>query len=53
MKLYMNWKFAMSRLMTVADGYFSHPFGGYKNVNYAALPGHLALIARDLLAEEA
>lgn len=53
MKLYMNWKFAMSRLMTVADGCFLHPFGGYQNVNYAALPGHLAMIARALLVKEA
>jgi len=51
MKLYMNWKFALNRLMDVADGYFLHPFGGYRNVDYAALPGHLKSIAKDLLVE--
>jgi hypothetical protein len=52
MKLYHNWPFALNRLMDIVDGYFLHPLFGYRRVNYRGLPGHLALIARDLLVKE-
>lgn len=52
MKLYHNWKFAVNRLMDIADGYFLHPVLGYRRVAYRRLPGHLAEVIRDLLVQE-
>lgn len=52
MQRYHNLAHAASHLIDVVDGYFLHPMFGYRRVNYAALPGHLALIAKDLLVKE-